>query len=80
MSELVVRIPQVIDAHTDEVWHLAFSHDGSRLASASRDRSAIIWRVSRRGRAQQQLTLGGHDNAVALLAWSPDDTRLLTCR
>ena len=35
----------VLDVHTDEVWNVAWSHDGLRLASASKDKTAIIWRI-----------------------------------
>lgn len=36
----------ILHAHTDEVWNVAWSHDGLRLASASKDKTAIIWRFS----------------------------------
>jgi WD40 repeat protein len=43
------RLPRspkhVLTAHTDEVWFVQFSHNGKFLASASRDKSAIIWNV-----------------------------------
>lgn len=43
---LCVRHPtQILEEHTDEVWHLQFSHDGGWLASASKDGTARIWRV-----------------------------------
>ena len=35
----------ILEAHTDEVWNLEWSHDGAYLASASKDKSAIIWRI-----------------------------------
>jgi WD repeat-containing protein 26 len=35
----------ILEEHADEVWFLAFSHNGKLLASASRDAHAIIWDV-----------------------------------
>jgi WD repeat-containing protein 26 len=35
----------ILTGHADEVWHLDWSHGGDFLASASKDRTAIIWRV-----------------------------------
>jgi WD repeat-containing protein 26 len=40
----------ILTMHDDEVWHLAWSHDGQHLASASNDRSAIIWHIGVSGR------------------------------
>ncbi|MBA0614466.1 hypothetical protein Godav_014761, partial [Gossypium davidsonii] len=34
---------KILQAHTDEVWFLQFSHNGKYLASSSNDQSAIIW-------------------------------------
>ena len=34
----------ILEVHTDEVWNIKWSHDGAYLASASKDKSAIIWR------------------------------------
>ena len=32
--------------HSDEVWFLTFSHDGSRLASGAKDGQIIIWNIT----------------------------------
>jgi WD40 repeat protein len=34
---------QVLDGHSDEVWHVQFSNGGGMLASASADGTCIIW-------------------------------------
>lgn len=40
----------ILDGHKDEVWNVEWSHSGRYLATASKDKSAIIWgfQVSRR--------------------------------
>ena len=50
------------------------------LASASKDKTAIIWQVQRHEqRLGKKFTLSGHSDPIAYLAWSPDDTMLATC-
>ncbi len=73
-------ILQVLEQHSDEVWHIAFSHGGSMLASASKDRSAVIWAVGQDGLLRARHVLDSHEQPVCYLAWSPDDSMLLTCR
>lgn len=75
---------QVLLDHEDEVWHLAFSHDGRMLASASKDQTAIIWDVGGRGAGGgggvvRRHVLRGHTGPIAFLCWSADDARLATC-
>eukprot|EP00793_Prasinoderma_coloniale_P004155 PRCOL_00006331-RA len=110
---------QVLEGHTDEVWHLQFSHGGTMLATASKDASTIIWdvrsstKVTLRHRLVQAASAAGSgwsdsygttgsddtdggaggagagaggDDApagtaaqISYCAWSPDDSRLLTC-
>ena len=33
----------ILQGHTDEVWNLAWSHDGKWLATASKDKTIIVW-------------------------------------
>jgi WD40 repeat protein len=54
---------------------LAWSPDGSRLASASEDTSARIWDVAR---GKEVAALFGHAAAVYAVAWSPDGRRVAT--
>jgi WD40 repeat protein len=35
----------ILEVHSDEVWGVDWSHDGVYLASASRDKTVIIWRI-----------------------------------
>jgi WD40 repeat protein len=48
---LVALSVQVLLDHSDEVWHLQFSHDGQMLASCGKDQTAIIWDVQPRSAA-----------------------------
>ena len=60
-----------------EIWYLAFSNDGTKLASASKDKTVVIYDVG--SNFAHRWTLGDHEAGVCYLAWSPDDTKLLTC-
>lgn len=59
---------------------MAFSHNGTMLASASKDMTAIIYQVHRQEqRIVKQWVLTGHTGSIGYLGWSPDDTMLATC-
>ncbi|KAK9275970.1 hypothetical protein L1049_023246 [Liquidambar formosana] len=73
------RTLQMLQAHSDEVWFLQFSHNGKFLASASKDQSAIIWEVKEDGQVSLKHTLTGHQKPVSTVSWSLDDHQLLTC-
>jgi len=67
-------LPECFDtAHSHRIQALAFSPDGSLLASGSRDRLVKLWDVR-----QQRSTrvLLGHTDRVWSLAWAPDGSRL----
>lgn len=70
---------QILTDHKNEVWFVQFSNNGQYLASSSSDCSAILWEVMDDGELRLKHTLQSHQNPVSFVAWSPDDTMLLTC-
>ncbi|PWN48685.1 WD40 repeat-like protein [Violaceomyces palustris] len=67
---------QVLIGHNDEVWHLEFSRDGTKLVTASKDRYAIVWKVGEEYDLLQRL--GPHADHVSCVTWSPDDKTILS--
>lgn len=78
-SQIPSRTIQILQAHHDEVWFLKFSDNGKYLASASNDKTAIVWEVHESGELSLKHTLNGHAKPVLVVAWSPDSQQLLTC-
>ncbi|MCW8217201.1 nSTAND1 domain-containing NTPase [Streptomyces griseolus] len=64
-----------VDAHTDTVRHIAWSPDGRRLATASRDGSA---RVLDARSGQSLLVLPSDGTMVESVSWSPDSAYVAT--
>ncbi|KAI1676385.1 WD40 repeat [Pyrenophora tritici-repentis] len=64
---------QTLEGHSSYVSLVAFSHDSTRLASASDDRTVKIWDASSGACLQ---TLEGHSLGVSSVAFSHDSTRL----
>jgi len=69
-GEKLLHIPE---AHTAWVWSVAFSPDGSILASGSGDETVRLWRVSD---GELLRTLKGHEAWVRSVAFSPDGSIL----
>ena len=61
--------------HSAVVWSLAFSPDGTRLVSGSRDLTVKLWDTAS---GQEVLTLRGFASEVSGVAFSPDGSRLIT--
>ena len=66
---------RVLTGHAQRITDLAFSPDGSRIATAGADRSVRLWRVSDGGVERELL---GHSEEVNAVAFSPDGAYLAT--
>ena len=66
---------RALQGHGDEVLAVAYSPDGRRLLTASRDRTAGLWDTAT-GRVQA--VVKGHEAAVTFATFSPDGRRALT--
>ena len=66
---------EVLSGHADQVISAAYSPDGTRIVTASYDRTAHIWDAHT---GAQLAVLSGHGGLVFAAAYSPDGTRILT--
>jgi WD40 repeat protein len=69
------RVRTIMKGHAAAVTSVAWSPDGSRLATGSWDNTAKIWDAKS---GKEVLTLSGHDRLVADIAWSHNGNRLAT--
>eukprot|EP00873_Tetraselmis_striata_P012791 jgi/Tetstr1/433055/TSEL_022390.t1 len=77
---VVVAAEAVVRGHAGTVYSVAWSPDGSRLATCSRDKTARVWEAAPGGGGGWRCvaTLEGHTKSVFCVAWSPDGRRLAT--
>ncbi len=66
----------IYTGHTDWVYDVAWSPDGTRLASCSKDTTVQIWDATAGSRI---FTYRGHSSDVFTAAWSPDGGRIASC-
>lgn len=59
--------------HSREVYAVAWSPDGKRIASGSRDETVKVWDTTDGG---NPYTYSGHTDTVFSVAWSPDGKRI----
>jgi WD40 repeat protein len=65
----------MLGGHESDVMSAAFSPDGTRIVTASWDKTARIWDAAT---AKETAVLRGHDREVTSAAFSPDGSRLVT--
>lgn len=73
-----------LKAHSDEVWYLEFSHDGTMLATAGKDGLVCVydtarWKTMHEFREHEKNPSGSGHRGVCCVAFSPDDRYLISC-
>ena len=66
---------QTLEGHSDNVYSVAYSPDGTKIISGSGDNTVKIWNANT-GQCLQ--TLEGHSDWVVSVAYSPDRTKIIS--
>ena len=71
------QIPnKILKGHDDNIWSISFNPDGSKIVSASSDRTVKIWN-SQTGQCLK--TLSGHNRPVLCVSFSPNGNTVASC-
>src|SRR5450755_3008944 len=66
--------PLIYRGHSDYIFALSFSPDGTTIASASRDTTVRVWRITQSNREAEDITIyREHKGSLLSVAWSPDE-------
>ena len=75
-SQFPLQAVLELSQNVGEVWFLEFSHDGKRLATCGEDNTVVVYETEN---FHVRHSLAEHTDHVSYVAWSPDDTKLISC-
>jgi len=75
LIDVASGVTRKVSAHTDDVRSICYSPDGTRLASASHDKTVKMWNTRD---MTVEGTIAAHDRAVTSVDFSPDGKQIVT--